>query len=164
MFLKRAGEKSRSGFRFTFSRSLMIFLTMCVYSMAYPLFSFSVFTLGHIQTTHTQRLSGLGQLLTLDLSGNALIDIPAFSVDLVKLSKLDLSHNRLTRVDVFGSLGESVQEISLKNNIIGYIAVNAFINLTSLTSLDIRHNFITHLQDTLFTPIEVNLERIFLSG
>jgi len=111
-----------------------------------------------------ERLSGLNQLLVLNLSGNHLVEMPSFSPELIRLSALDLGSNRLTRVDTFGHLGESLRHVSLKNNIIAWIAGNAFQNLTGLELLDMRNNFFTHLHDSLFTPVEVSLETLLLAG
>ncbi|KAI1280410.1 Insulin-like growth factor-binding protein complex acid labile subunit [Halotydeus destructor] len=117
-----------------------------------------------IELLPEERLSGLKLLVELNLSRNHLLEMPSFSPDLIRLRQLDLSHNRLTRVDSFGHLGETMQLIVLANNMIGWIAANAFQNLTSLETLDMSNNFITHLQDSLFTPVEVSLETILLSG
>lgn len=131
-----------------------------------PLLKLATLDLAHneIRTLPEERLSALNNLLTLNLSGNLLQDIPAFSLDLVSLREVDLSSNRISKVDTFGHLGESLQFVSVKDNIIGWVAANAFQNLTSLERLDLRNNFVTHLNDALFTPIEVSLESLLLAG
>jgi hypothetical protein len=111
-----------------------------------------------------ERFTGLLWLQTLNLSQNNLLELPQFSADLQSLQTLDLSFNRLTRVHSFGHLGDSVAHISVRHNMIGWIANNAFHNMTALKSLDLRHNLLTQVSQTLFEAIEQSLQSILLSG
>ena len=117
-----------------------------------------------IDTFPEERLTGLQWLQTLNLSQNNLLELPRFSADLHSIQTLDLSFNRLTRVLSFGHLGESVAHISVRHNLIGWIANTAFHNMTALKSLDLRHNLLTQVNAALFEAIEVSLQSILLSG
>lgn len=117
-----------------------------------------------IDTFPEQRLTGLLWLQMLNLSQNNLLELPQFSADLQSLQTLDLSLNRLTRVHSFGHLGDSVAHISLRHNMIGSIANNAFHNMSSLKSLDLRNNLLTQLSAALFDALEASLQSILLSG
>ncbi|RWS30041.1 chaoptin-like protein [Leptotrombidium deliense] len=111
-----------------------------------------------------ERLTGLSMLKTLNLTANHLLEMPSFSPDLRAVEHLDVSYNRLTRVDTFGHLGQSVKSIYLHNNIIAWIANNAFQNLSSLQVLDLHNNFLSHFGEAIFAPIEVSIETLFLAG
>jgi Leucine-rich repeat (LRR) protein len=109
-------------------------------------------------------LSGLVELKLLNISANNLSELPHFSSDLKSVQSLDISYNRVTRVHSFGHLAQSVVYVSVRHNMIGWIANNAFHNLTSLKTIDIRQNFLTQLNEMIFSPIESNLQSLFLSG
>lgn len=111
-----------------------------------------------------ERLTGLGELATLNLTGNHLLEMPAFSRDLKRLKNLDISRNRLSRVDTFGSLGGSLEHLNLNGNKITWMESSAFQNFTSLKSLDLSRNHLTHFSELIFTATEVTLERLSLSG
>lgn len=117
-----------------------------------------------LQILPEERLSSLSNLRTLNLSRNHLADTPSFSPHLKSLASIDLSFNRLTKIESFGHVGESMEELLLHDNMIAWLAGNSLQNLTSLKKLDIRNNFLTHVTETLFTPIEVSLEVLLISG
>ena len=111
-----------------------------------------------------ERLTGLGELITLNLTGNHLLEMPAFSRDLKRLKSLDISRNRLSRVDTFGNLGGSLEHLNLNGNKITWMESSAFQNFTSLKSLDLSKNHLTHFSELIFGATEVTLERLSLSG
>lgn len=117
-----------------------------------------------IDTFPEERFTGLVWLQTLNLSQNNLLELPHFPPDLQSLQTLDLSFNRLTRVHSFGHLGQSVGHISMRHNLIGFIANNAFHNMTALKSLDLRHNLLTQVSAAPFEAVESSLQSISLSG
>lgn len=112
-----------------------------------------------------ERLEGLKQLEILNLSHNSLTELPHFAADLgVSLRTLDLGFNRVSRIESFGYLSSSVVDISLRHNMIGWIANNAFQNMTSLTKIDLRQNFLTQISEVIFESIEIRLQKIMLAG
>jgi Leucine-rich repeat (LRR) protein len=118
-----------------------------------------------IEILPEERLSGLTSLRKLNLSMNELLELPHFKEDLQNLEILDLSFNRITRVEYeMTKLGASLLHISLNHNMIGSIAVNAFSNMTSLQTLDLSQNFLTFLSSDLFQSIEIRIKRIIISG
>lgn len=94
-------------------------------------------------------LTGLQQLLVLDLSHNELtndwVDGETFE-DLIRLVVLNLSNNRMTRVDAitFRNL-YSLQVLRLEHNAIEAVADNAFSSMYNLHTLLLSHNQLTHV-------------------
>ncbi|KAI2808861.1 hypothetical protein BLOT_000002, partial [Blomia tropicalis] len=111
-----------------------------------------------------ERLNGLFQLQMLNLSRNSLTELPHFTSDLGNLRTIDISYNKISRIESFGHLSPSVHDISLRHNTISWIANNAFQNMSSLTRLDLRQNFLTQLSEAIFESIEVRLQSIHLAG
>ena len=110
------------------------------------------------------RLKGLEMLTLLNLTKNHLTDVPIFGSDLRHLKNLDLSHNHISKIESFGHLGESVESLILNNNIISWLSNEAFQNFSSLKLLDLRHNFLTHLEVILFDSIEISIQKLFVTG
>ncbi|GBP80576.1 Toll-like receptor Tollo [Eumeta japonica] len=112
-------------------------------------------------------LEGLDQLQILDLSVNELtsewVNRDTFS-GLVRLIVLNLSHNRLTKIDslVFLDLN-NLQFLSLEYNNIGRISEGAFSNLKNLHSLSLAHNNIIEVDSSHFSNLYV-LNQLFLDG
>ncbi|KAH7643426.1 hypothetical protein HUG17_10117 [Dermatophagoides farinae] len=112
-----------------------------------------------------ERIIGLARLESLNLSHNSLTELPLFSQDLGQnLHTLDISFNRISRIESFGHLSSSLKQLSLRHNMIGWIANNAFQNMTSLVQIDLRQNFLTQISETIFESIEVRLKSIMLAG
>ncbi|OTF81634.1 hypothetical protein BLA29_007157, partial [Euroglyphus maynei] len=112
-----------------------------------------------------ERLIGLIKLETLNISHNSLTEMPLFTIDTGKhLHTLDISFNRISRIESFGPLSSSLKQLSLRHNMISWIANNAFQNMTSLTMIDLRQNFLTQISETIFESIEVRLQSIMLAG
>jgi Leucine-rich repeat (LRR) protein len=111
-----------------------------------------------------ERLSGLVELKVLNVSNNNLSELPHFSPDLQALQTLDISYNRVTRIHSFGYLAQSMAYISVRHNMIAFIANNAFHNMTSLKTIDLRQNFLTQLSSQVFDAMQHNLQSILLSG
>jgi Leucine-rich repeat (LRR) protein len=111
-----------------------------------------------------ERLSGLVELKVLNVSNNNLSELPNFSPDLQALQTLDISYNRVTRIHSFGYLAQSMAYISVRHNMIAFIANNAFHNMTSLKTIDLRQNFLTQLSSQVFNAMQHNLQSILLSG
>lgn len=112
-------------------------------------------------------LEGLDQLQILDLSVNELtsewINRDTFS-GLVRLIVLNLSHNRVTKIDslLFQDLN-SLQFLSLEHNNVARIADGAFSNLKNLHSLSLAHNHIIEVDSSHFSNLYV-LNQLFLDG
>lgn len=112
-------------------------------------------------------LEGLDQLQILDLSVNELtsewVNRDTFS-GLVRLIVLNLSHNRITKIDslLFQDLN-NLQFLSLEYNNIGRIADGAFSNLKNLHSLSLAHNNIIEVDSNQFSNLYV-LNQLFLDG
>ncbi|CAG9134941.1 hypothetical protein JYU34_017581 [Plutella xylostella] len=112
-------------------------------------------------------LEGLDQLQILDLSVNQLtsewVNRDTFS-GLVRLIVLNLSHNRITKIDalLFQDLN-NLQFLSLEYNNIARIADGAFSNLKNLHSLSLAHNNIVEVDSSHFSNLYV-LNQLFLDG
>lgn len=103
--------------------------------------------------------SGLQQLLVLDLTYNELtnnwIGGDTFE-DLIRLVVLNLSHNRLTRVDstTFRNL-YSLQILKMEHNAIESIADHAFSSMYNLHTLLLSHNKIKEVEVYTFNGLYV---------
>lgn len=112
-------------------------------------------------------LEGLDQLQILDLSFNELtsewVNRDTFS-GLVRLIVLNLSHNRITKIDalLFQDLN-NLQFLSLEFNNVARIADGAFSNLKNLHSLSLAHNNIIEVDSNHFSNLYV-LNQLFLDG
>ncbi|OWR45424.1 putative toll [Danaus plexippus plexippus] len=112
-------------------------------------------------------LEGLDQLQILDLSYNELtsewVNRDTFS-GLVRLIVLNLSHNRITKIDalLFQDLN-NLQFLSLEYNNVARIADGAFSYLKNLHSLSLAHNNIVEVDSNHFSNLYV-LNQLFLDG
>lgn len=101
----------------------------------------------------------------INLTRNNIGDVTRFGADLQHLEHLDLSFNKVARLHegVFSSL-YGLKGLWLGDNQIGWIAINAFANLTALVSLDLRNNRLAYLSSSVLQPIEVRLGELLLHG
>ncbi|XP_024940756.1 toll-like receptor 6 isoform X2 [Cephus cinctus] len=94
-------------------------------------------------------VSGLNQLVTLDLSRNLLTSAwlnAATFAGLIRLVLLDLSHNRIARLDtaLFKDL-YTLQILNLQYNELETIPADAFSPMSNLHTLELSHNRLTYL-------------------
>lgn len=99
------------------------------------------------------QLKGLRDLEILDMSYNALTDLPEGAFEgLSRLVLLDLSHNKLTSLlnsDMFLSL-TSLVSLNLSHNILDYVHPRVFHGLKALDYLHLEHNNLTSLLPETF--------------
>ncbi|KAB7499011.1 Toll-like receptor Tollo, partial [Armadillidium nasatum] len=98
--------------------------------------------------------TGLGMLLELDLSDNELTNTWVNSetfMDLIRLATLDLSHNKISRLDMatYRDL-TNLQVLNLQHNMIQYIAPDTFSGLFRLHTLLLSHNMMTIISKDTF--------------
>lgn len=103
--------------------------------------------------------NGLGQTVLLDLSHNEItshwIGTETFA-DLIRLVNLDLSFNRLSRIDASTFRSEySLEILQLHHNEIESIADNAFSSLYNLHTLVLSHNRLTHIDSLSLSGLHV---------
>lgn len=111
--------------------------------------------------------TGLSKVTVLDLSHNEVTSHwigQATFTDMNRLISLDLSNNKLSRIDAssFTTLF-TLQSLSLQNNQIESITENAFAANRNLHTLQLSGNRITALDAGSFTGLEV-LNALFLDG
>ena len=97
-------------------------------------------------------LRNLAGLVSLSLSGNGLVHLPAGLFDgLVELEELDLSANSIDELPagVFGGLG-NLQRLSLAGNDLESLTEGLFADLGSLAELDLSGNKLKDLPTGLF--------------
>ncbi|KAH6930538.1 hypothetical protein HPB50_014665 [Hyalomma asiaticum] len=101
----------------------------------------------------------------INLTRNNIVDVTRFGNDLQYLEHLDLSFNKVSRLHegVFSSV-YGLKGLWLSDNQIGWIAINAFANLTALVNLDLRNNRLAYLSSSVLQPIEVRLGELLLHG
>lgn len=103
--------------------------------------------------------NGLQQLKLLDLSHNEITSHwigPDTFGDLTRLITLDLSFNRLSRIDASTFRSEySLQILQLHHNEIESIADNAFASLYNLHTLVLSHNRLSRIDALSFTGLSV---------
>ncbi|RWS26126.1 slit 3 protein-like protein [Leptotrombidium deliense] len=102
--------------------------------------------------------NGLQQLVILDLSHNEItsnwIGVDTFS-DLIRVNTIDLSFNRLTRIDSSTFRSQyHLQMLQLHHNEIESIADNAFASLYNLQNLVLSHNRLTRVDATSFAGLQ----------
>ncbi|MCL4140720.1 UNVERIFIED_CONTAM: hypothetical protein GTU68_029406 [Idotea baltica] len=98
--------------------------------------------------------TGLGMLLELDLSNNELTNTWVNSetfMDLIRLATLDLSHNKISRLDMatYRDL-TNLQMLNLQHNMIQYIADHTFSGLFRLHTLLLSNNMLTVVGENTF--------------
>ena len=109
--------------------------------------------------------ASLGQMITLDLSGNAIFTLPmGVFTSLGNLQTLDLSDNNVTTLpmNVFAPLG-SLLTLDLSDNSISTLPMNVFDSLGSLLVLDLSGNDISTFSVDVFVSL-VLLHIFDLSG
>lgn len=112
-------------------------------------------------------LEGLDQLQVLDLSRNKLsnewVNRDTFA-GLVRLELLNLSFNKLTRLDpkIFQDLN-NLKVINLENNHIEIISTGAFVDLKSLLVLNLSQNKLKNIDEFHFSNLYV-LSQLYLDN
>lgn len=91
--------------------------------------------------SNIEPLSNAVQLVTLDLSKNAINDISALSF-MTELTKLDLSNNALTNLSFLSAL-TSLQKLDVSYN--SLVSIAPLVTCTALTELNASNNQIAHL-------------------
>jgi Leucine-rich repeat (LRR) protein len=103
--------------------------------------------------------NGLGQMVLLDLSHNEITSHwigPDTFADLIRLVNLDLSFNRLSRIDASTFRSEySLEILQLHHNEIESIADNAFSSLYNLHTLVLSHNRLTRIDSLSLSGLHV---------
>ncbi|KAK7085438.1 hypothetical protein SK128_027135 [Halocaridina rubra] len=112
-----------------------------------------------------ERLRGLNTLSNLNLTRNRIKKLDQFPSDAQNLKVLDASGNMLTELDenVFKHT-PGLEELLLGDNWITSIHPEAFVPLSSVKVLDLSHNNLEILRPPILAPIERTLEAIELDG
>ncbi|KAG1651407.1 Insulin-like growth factor-binding protein complex acid labile subunit [Nymphon striatum] len=118
-----------------------------------------------LEIVPSERLSGLFNLRSLNLSRNDLTRLNKFGKNHKQLDQLDISYNKLTKIFSwnFNPLVQ-LNVLLAHHNQITWIDKDAFENLTSLQDLDISHNKLAHIDGGFLDPIESSLEMLIIKG